>query len=681
MAAAAVASMQEVPAQEAADQVAPKIAKGLLSLPGAALRRAFRAAHTALASGNRGYGASFLEGNFKPVPTETPPTPLTPTTGALPPSLHGSFLRNGPNPFFSEMPGGYHWFDGDGMVHCVRLRGDSAPAVYSSHFVRTRRLEAEKKAGWPCHPKLGDFVGAQGLGILLLDRLYVSLGLDKGERRAHGNGTANTALAHHANRILALNEGDLPYSLRIACGGLVETIGRVTFNGAFGADGSLTAAAASSSSSSGGKNPTTTTNPAQLAPVTSFTAHPKLDPRTGELHAFRYTFDGSPYAYYLCLGADGQPKAPPHPLTSLPRATMMHDFAVTKRHAVFFDLPLVFDGGRMLKEKQLPFRFAPEHGSRVGLLPFSRALGSGGGGGEGGDNNSKGDGVEWYEVDAPFMMFHTAACWEEEEEEEEEEDKKEESAAAAAPGPSAKEERREQRPAGVVKVVVGHHHTISLDLDKRCATTGKKRNGTSDACPPPLPSIPPEEKPHMALLTLDPKTKKCAARRLTKIAGDFPVINPRHVGAKARYVWFAALSDEPGRTVKFDGIAKVDLAKAEGGAGGGAGGSGGGEEAENECVVGRIKLPDSMFCGEAVFAPRYEDPALCKGEDDGWLLTFGHDEKKGESWFFVFDASTMAPEPVAAFKLPSRVPFGFHGLWAPEAAVQAARVADAADVL
>lgn len=42
-------------------------------------------------------------------------------------------------------------------------------------------------------------------------------------------GTANTALAFHAGRLLALQEADLPYSLRIACSGLVETVGRVTF--------------------------------------------------------------------------------------------------------------------------------------------------------------------------------------------------------------------------------------------------------------------------------------------------------------------------------------------------------------------------------------------------------------------------------------------------------------------
>lgn len=45
----------------------------------------------------------------------------------------------------------------------------------------------------------------------------------------HGTGTGNTALATHAGRLLALHEGDLPYALRVACNGLVDTIGRVTF--------------------------------------------------------------------------------------------------------------------------------------------------------------------------------------------------------------------------------------------------------------------------------------------------------------------------------------------------------------------------------------------------------------------------------------------------------------------
>lgn len=39
--------------------------------------------------------------------------------------------------------------------------------------------------------------------------------------RGKGGGAANTALVYHANKILALEEGDLPYQLRMLCSGCV----------------------------------------------------------------------------------------------------------------------------------------------------------------------------------------------------------------------------------------------------------------------------------------------------------------------------------------------------------------------------------------------------------------------------------------------------------------------------
>ena len=633
--------------------------------------------------------------------------------GAVPSSLCGAYLRNGPNPFFrgKDLAGGYHWFDGDGMVHSVRLPGgDGQSPSYASHYVRTRRLAEEKKAGWPCYPKLGDSVGAGGLGVLLLDRLFLALGLDGGARKAFSDSTANTALASHAGRILALNEGGLPHALQIACDGLVRTIGLVTFGGAYGAGGSVRApsggtaavGAPAGDGNSNGKSDgdnSSIKDKAAGAPVTSFTAHPKLDPRTNVLHAFRYTFDSAPYAYYFAIGPDGRPLGAPRALSSLPRATMMHDFAVTARHAVFFDLPLVFDGARMVKEKQLPFRFAPEHGARVGLLPFDdraqpqpQQRRKGAGKGEGPEEeDGGGDGVIWYQADEPFMMFHTAACWEEEQDEEEDATNGDDSDAAAnqdAPAAAANNGAGGRRgPPGVVKVVCGGHETISLDLDKRCgddAPGGGKGGGkggrdinnnnnnngegvASFALGPSSSSIPEGERPYMSLLTLEPRARRCARRKLTKIAGDFPVVNPLFVGAKARFVWFATLSHEPGRTVKFSGIAKLDLLVAEQ------------EPESDECVVARAALPAGTFCGEAVFAPRHADPALCRGEDDGFLLTYAHDEDSNESWFLVFCARTM--DEVCACRLPSRVPYGFHGTWVPEATLQAARAADDTDAL
>lgn len=54
------------------------------------------------------------QGNFAPVPEEGHFNDL-PVAGDLPDDLSGCFLRTGPNPAFLPM-GGYHWFDGDGMV-------------------------------------------------------------------------------------------------------------------------------------------------------------------------------------------------------------------------------------------------------------------------------------------------------------------------------------------------------------------------------------------------------------------------------------------------------------------------------------------------------------------------------------------------------------------------------------
>jgi hypothetical protein len=71
-------------------------------------------------------------------------------------------------------------------------------------------------------------------------------------------GTANTALEYHAGRLLALQEGSLPWHLRVLCDGALETVGVCTFDGA--------------------------------APRT-FTAHPKVDALTDELMFISYQVD------------------------------------------------------------------------------------------------------------------------------------------------------------------------------------------------------------------------------------------------------------------------------------------------------------------------------------------------------------------------------------------------------
>ena len=48
-------------------------------------------------------------------------------------------------------------------------------------------------------------------------------------------------------------------------------------------------------------------------------------------------------------------------------------------------------------------------------------------------------------------------------------------------------------------------------------------------------------------------------------------------------------------------------------------------------------------------------------EDDGYLMTYVHDEAAGKSEYVVYSAKTMSSNPVARVVLPVRVPYGFHG--------------------
>jgi carotenoid cleavage dioxygenase len=73
-----------------------------------------------------------------------------------------------------------------------------------------------------------------------------------------------------------------------------------------------------------------------------------------------------------------------------------------------------------------------------------------------------------------------------------------------------------------------------------------------------------------------------------------------------------------------------------------------------------IELGRGRVGGEPVFAPA----AGAANEDDGYLMTYVYDASTDASEFVVFDAATMAAEPVASVALP-RIPFGFHGSWVP----------------
>ena len=70
------------------------------------------------------------------------------------------------------------------------------------------------------------------------------------------------------------------------------------------------------------------------------TAHPRIDPRTGEMFFFSYNLF-PPYLTYYVADATG---ALVHRVDlDLPAPVMMHDFLITEDHAVFMDSPVTFN--------------------------------------------------------------------------------------------------------------------------------------------------------------------------------------------------------------------------------------------------------------------------------------------------------------------------------------------------
>ncbi len=276
----------------------------------------------------------YLDGPYTPVEREITASDL-PVIGELPRDLAGMYVRNGANPRFAPK-GRYHWFDGDGMVHGLHF--DNGRATYRNRYVQTAALNEETAAGH-----------ALSTGIMEAPDF----------RRPGGpfKDTANTDLVFHAGRLMAL------WWLGGACHQLslpaLETLGVVDFG-----------------------------SPLKKG----LAAHPKVDPITGELMFFDYALT-PPYLTYGVISASGQlvHQVP----IDLPGARLQHDIAITAKHTILLDLPLMWDPA-MLARGKTRVRFYPDLPSRFGIIPRHGAA----------------DSIRWFEASACYM-YHTINAWEE----------------------------------------------------------------------------------------------------------------------------------------------------------------------------------------------------------------------------------------------------------------------------
>jgi len=193
-----------------------------------------------------------------------------------------------------------------------------------------------------------------GRALWYRNRFVRTLALETGAPSGLGANVANTSIRAHAGKLLSLYEVAVPYEISPDD---LSTVGDYDFGG-------------------------------QLQRPMS--AHPKIDPVTGEMFFIGYS-PFAPFLTYHVVDASGA-------LTTsveidMDHASMMHDFQITESYVLFFDLPIHFDSERL--DSGFPFRWAADAPARIGVMA----------------RDGSSTEVRWFEVDTCFM-FHSFNAYE-----------------------------------------------------------------------------------------------------------------------------------------------------------------------------------------------------------------------------------------------------------------------------
>ncbi len=385
---------------------------------------------------------------------------------------------------------------------------------------------------------------------------------------------ANTNVLSHAGRTLALVEGGVAnYELTEE----LDTVGTCDF------DGTL---------------------------YGGYTAHPHRDPRTGELHALSYSFARGRTVQYSVIDTHGRARRTVDIAVS--GSPMMHDFSLTEKYVVIYDLPVTFDAMQVLPAKmprwldlparlvaqsligrvrvpgplnamfnrnpkhsdRMPYAWNPAYPARVGVMPRE------------GTNRD----VRWFDIE-PCYVYHPL---------------------------NAYSETRDGQEILVLDVV---SYPRMFDRDRRG---------------------PGESAPTLDRWTVNLSTGAVATERRDDRPQEFPRIDESRAGAKHRFgytVGAEVLSDETSDSPTS--LYKHDYAT------------------DSHTVA---PLDPELQLGEMCFVP---NPSA-RAEDDGVLMGYVYHRGRDEGQLLIVDAQTL--EPMATVHLPQRVPMGFHGNWAGRAA-------------
>ncbi len=233
--------------------------------------------------------------------------------GEVPADMNGAFFHVRPDPHYPPKFGDDIYFGGDGAVSAFYF--DHGRVHFKHRYVRTDKYVAEEKAG-----------------EALFGAYRNPLGDDESVKGKY-RGTANTNVLVHGGKLWALKEDSPPVLMDPWT---LETEGYTDL------DGKLTAQ--------------------------TFTAHPKIDPKTGQMIAFSYAAKGLCTASiaYIEIAPDGTLEREVY--LEPPYYSMIHDFAVTEDYVVFPVLPVIGSWQRL--EAGLPhFGYDPNKEMYLGVMP------------------------------------------------------------------------------------------------------------------------------------------------------------------------------------------------------------------------------------------------------------------------------------------------------------------------
>ncbi len=162
----------------------------------------------------------------------------------------------------------------------------------------------------------------------------------------------NVNVLFHAGEVLALSEGGAPLAITAE----LETLGATRYHPAL---------------------------------AKGMTAHPKVDPQTGELMSFRADWK-KPFLRYVVTDAKGAPRVDIDIEMCSP--SMMHDMAITATRSILLDLNVGYDFSMLSRGFRMPLRWRDDHKARLGIIP------------------RHGGALRWFEI-APCFIQHVVNAY------------------------------------------------------------------------------------------------------------------------------------------------------------------------------------------------------------------------------------------------------------------------------